>query len=72
MLSSSIKIQAISEPNNTLSNAYNLSTLSGSRSFTDYVGSSDLQDFYRFSLSKASNLNLSLTGLSADADSTLR
>lgn len=68
MLSSSIKIQAISEPNNNLSNAYNISTLSGSRSFSDYVGNSDLQDFYRFSLSKASNLNLSLTGLSADAD----
>lgn len=68
MLSSSIKIQAISEPNNALSNAYNISTISGSRSFSDYVGNSDLQDFYRFSLSKASNLNLSLTGLSADAD----
>ena len=70
MLSSSIGIQAISEPNNTLSSAHNIGTLSSGQtsSFNDFVGNTDIQDYYRFSLSATSNLNLSLTGLSADAD----
>ncbi len=66
--SSSIQIQAISEPNNSFSTAKNIGSLSGSHTFSDSVGSTDTEDFYRFSLSKTSNLKLSLTGLSADAD----
>jgi hypothetical protein len=35
---------------------------------TDFVGSTDTNDYYRFSLASASNFNVSLTGLNADAD----
>jgi hypothetical protein len=59
---------SIPEPNNTLGQAYNIGVLSGTRSFTDFVGSSDTNDYYRFSLGTPSNINLALTGMSADAD----
>ncbi|MBM0743831.1 PPC domain-containing protein [Phormidium sp. CLA17] len=52
----------------TLTDARNLGTLSGNRTFKDYVGTSALDDFYRFQLDSASNVNFSLTNLSADAD----
>jgi hypothetical protein len=53
---------------NTLTTARNIGTLSSSRSFTDFVGSTDTNDYYRFDLSQSSNVSLSLNGLSADAD----
>jgi len=53
---------------NTLATARNIGTLSSSQSFTDFVGSSDTNDYYRFNLSQSSNFSLSLNGLSADAD----
>ncbi len=53
---------------NTLATARNIGTLSSSQSFTDFVGSSDTNDYYRFDLSQSSNFSLSLNGLSADAD----
>jgi len=56
------------ELNNTLSTAYDIGTLNGDRSFVGYVGSDDTQDIYRFTLGTTSNFNLSLAGLSADAD----
>lgn len=55
-------------PGETLADARNLGTLSGNRTLRDYVGTSDLDDFYRFQLNSASNVNFSLTNLSADAD----
>ena len=58
----------VPEPGNTLRTAYNVGTLSGTRTFTDRISSSDTNDYYRFSLGSASNFNLSLTGMSADAD----
>jgi Ca2+-binding RTX toxin-like protein len=42
--------------------------LAGSRTFTDFVGSSDTNDYYRFTLNSGSNFGLNLTGMSADAD----
>jgi hypothetical protein len=67
--SSSIAVPTVSpDPGNTLETAYNIGTLSDTRTFTDAVSSSDTSDFYRFSLDNTSNLNLSLTGLSSDAD----
>jgi hypothetical protein len=42
-----------------------------SRSFRfrdDFVGSSDVRDFYRFELRESTTLNITLRGLSADAD----
>ncbi|MFN9624246.1 MAG: pre-peptidase C-terminal domain-containing protein, partial [Cyanobacteriota bacterium] len=53
---------------NTLSTARNIGTLTSSQAFTDWVGSTDTNDYYRFSLGQASNFSLALTGLSADAD----
>jgi hypothetical protein len=58
----------VPDPGNTLGTAYDVGTLSGTRTFTDFVGSTDTSDIYRFSLSGTSNFNLSLTGLSNDAD----
>jgi Clostripain family/Bacterial pre-peptidase C-terminal domain len=56
------------EKNDTLGTAYNMGTLVGTRSFSDWVGSTDTNDYYKFSIDSPSNLNLSLTGLTADAD----
>ncbi len=56
------------EQDNTLSTARNMGSLVGSRTFTDWVGSTDTNDYYRFDIGTASNFNLNLTGLSADAD----
>jgi hypothetical protein len=53
---------------NTLAAARNIGTLAGLQNFSDWVGSTDTNDYYRFSLAQASSFNLSLTGLSADAD----
>ena len=53
---------------NTLATARNIGNLSGTQSFSDWVGSTDTNDYYRFSLLQASNFSLNLTGLSSDAD----
>jgi len=53
---------------NTLNAARNLGSLSRAQGFSDFVGSADPADYYRFSLSYTSNFSLSLGGLSADAD----
>ncbi|WP_198805169.1 pre-peptidase C-terminal domain-containing protein [Leptolyngbya sp. BL0902] len=53
---------------NSLTTALNIGTLSGTRTFRDFVGSSDTNDYYRFSVGSTSNFSLSMTGLAADAD----
>ncbi|MEH2119192.1 S8 family serine peptidase [Nostoc sp.] len=53
---------------NSISTAYNINILNTYRSFSDWVGAADTNDYYRFSVESQSNFNLSLTGLSADAD----
>ncbi|OKH38321.1 hypothetical protein NIES2119_09800 [[Phormidium ambiguum] IAM M-71] len=53
---------------NTLNEARDLGTLSGSQTLNEFVGNVDTQDIYRFALSSSSNLNVSLQDLSADAD----
>jgi hypothetical protein len=58
----------VPDPGNTLGTAYNVGTLTGTQTFTDSVGSTDTSDIYRFSLGATSNFNLSLTGMSNDAD----
>ncbi len=52
---------------NTLSGAQNLGSLSGTMSLTGWVGSTDTIDFYKVNVN-SSRLNISLTGLAADAD----
>ncbi|AFY42497.1 pre-peptidase C-terminal domain-containing protein [Nostoc sp. PCC 7107] len=53
---------------NTLAAARNIGTLTGSRTFQDFVGSSDTNDYYRFNVTQNSNFSLALSGLNADAD----
>jgi hypothetical protein len=53
---------------NTLASAYNLGTLSGSRTYSNFIDAVGSNDYYQFSLSTTSNFNLLLTGLIADAD----
>jgi hypothetical protein len=56
------------DPGNTLGTALDIGFLSGTRSFKDFVGSADRQDWYRFTLSSSRNFKLDLIGLSNDAD----
>ncbi len=53
---------------NTLATARNIGSLAGSQAFSDWVGSSDLDDYYRFDLGQASSFSVTLKGLTADAD----
>ncbi|MEB3181774.1 MAG: S8 family serine peptidase, partial [Nostocaceae cyanobacterium] len=53
---------------NTLASARVISVGSTTTTFSDWVGSTDTNDYYRFTLSNTSNFNLTLNGLSADAD----
>jgi hypothetical protein len=53
---------------NTLTTARQLTFSSNLQTFTDRVDSTDLNDFYRFSLSARSSLNIAVDGLSANAD----
>ncbi len=56
------------EPGNTRGNARNIGVLKGDRTFQDFIGSSDTNDYYRFNLDRKSDFRLALTGLSADAE----
>ncbi len=56
------------EPNDTLNQSIDIGNLIGQRSFSNTIGGTDKNDFYRFNLGSPSNLNLSLSGLTANAD----
>lgn len=56
------------EQNNTLGTARNLGNLNGTRNFSDFVGTADTNDYYRFTLSGNSNFKLAMTGMTANAD----
>lgn len=56
---------------NTLATARDLGILSSPQTVFDYVGTSDTNDFYRFTLNGTNTVNLNLSGLSADADMQL-
>jgi hypothetical protein len=56
------------DPGNDLGKALDIGTVSTSnRSFTDFVGATDNDDYYRFNLTQVSDFSLSLTGLTDDA-----
>jgi Subtilase family/Bacterial pre-peptidase C-terminal domain len=59
---------AIDLAGNTLDAAKNLGAIAGTQTFQDFVGSTDGNDYYRFTLAKGSNFSLSLSGLQSDAD----
>jgi subtilisin family serine protease len=53
---------------NTLATARAITVGSTASTFSDWVGSTDTNDYYRFTLGATSNFNLTLNGLSSDAD----
>ncbi|NGZ28354.1 MAG: hypothetical protein G8345_15875, partial [Magnetococcales bacterium] len=53
------------------SQSRDIGTLSSYQAFTNWVGSTDTVDFFRFSLSAAGNVNLLMSNLSADANMVL-
>ena len=66
-----VSASATAEPDgagNRLETARDMGLLIGSESFQDFVGTSDINDYYRFTLSEESLFNLTMDGLSADAD----
>lgn len=56
------------DPSNLLPTEVEIGSLTGSRTFNGSVGSNNTTDTYRFNLTSAGNLELSLYGLSTDAD----
>jgi len=60
----------IDNAGNSIATARNVTVLPTVTTFADSVGIFvfDINDYYRFTLAGASDFNLSLTGLSADAD----
>lgn len=59
---------SVDNAGNTLSSARVITVGASATNYTDFVGSTDTNDYYRFAVANTSNLNLSLTGLSSDAD----
>jgi subtilisin family serine protease len=60
------------DPGNTIATARNVVAVqNGSINLTDFVGTSDSSDFYRFDINTRSDFNLRLDGLRADADVNL-
>lgn len=53
---------------NSLAAARDIGLLSATETVLDFVGNADVEDFYRFSLDTQVEFNLTLEGLSADAD----
>jgi hypothetical protein len=53
---------------NNLNNSRNLNVNYINQTFTDWVGKGDKNDYYSFNLSSRSSLNLTVDGLSADAN----
>lgn len=56
------------DPGDTVETALDIGSLNGNRTFNEFVGSTDLSDYYRFSVDSTRNFNLSLSGLGGDVD----
>jgi Ca2+-binding RTX toxin-like protein len=54
------------DPGNILSTAYNIGELLGIQQFHEFVGSSDIVDYYKFSLANASEVKLGLSAITDD------
>ncbi len=66
---SSTQFTTLDNAGNTLPTARDIGTLSNTQQvFRDAVNSLDTNDYYRFTVDPTSNLNITLNGLSADAD----
>ncbi|ELS31399.1 MULTISPECIES: SBBP repeat-containing protein [Pseudanabaena] len=58
----------VTPTDDSLATARNLGDILGSQTVANFVGDADLQDYYRFNVSVASDLKVLLNGLSADAN----
>lgn len=52
------------DPSNTFNSPFSLDVLNGSRTISQYIGSADKDDYYRFTLASNSDFNLSVSDLS--------
>jgi hypothetical protein len=64
----SLSLNATDNAGNTLATARNVGTLTATQSFSDWVGSADIDDYYSFNVTTPSNVSLNLTGLIANAN----
>ncbi|GCL43373.1 pre-peptidase C-terminal domain-containing protein [Dolichospermum planctonicum] len=64
----SLTATAVDNAGNTTATARAVGALTATQSFSDWVGRSDTNDYYKFNVERQSKFSLSLTGLSADAD----
>ncbi|MEH2061550.1 MAG: hypothetical protein V7K50_04640, partial [Nostoc sp.] len=53
----------VPDPGNTLSAAYNIGNLTGTKTFKEFVGNVDQVDYYKFSLTGTNNISLLLSGV---------
>lgn len=65
---SSTLLTVTPDPGDGFGQAFNVGTLEGSRTFEGFVGSNDPNDYYQLTLITPGSLNISLDGLSADAN----
>ena len=56
---------------NTPATARDIGALGTTVSFSDYVGTLDANDYYRFTVAASSNVTIAMNGLTADADMSL-
>jgi hypothetical protein len=70
----SVSATPIDNAGNTLDTAWNIGEISANTepiSYTDWVGKSDTDDYYKFNINTAGDVTLSLQDLGADADMRL-
>ena len=61
-------MQLTQDPGSTITTAFDLGNIADLQSLTEFVGSTDTSDIYKFSLTKISNFDLSLTDYDGDLD----
>lgn len=61
----------LNDPGNTLNTAYSLATLASNQILQDFVGNLDKADFYKFTLSKDTAFNATLSSLSGSVEISL-
>ncbi|NCQ76570.1 MAG: peptidase S8, partial [Microcystis aeruginosa W13-13] len=66
-----LNLSNLDNAGNTLATARDITIGATPASYSDFVGSTDTNDYYRFSLGTSSDFSLNLTGLSDDADVSL-
>lgn len=63
-----VSATAVNDAGNSLEDALDITLTEESITYSDWVGATDSNDYYRFSIADSKNFSLSLTGLDDDAD----